>query len=440
MSRKQSHPKPGTNPPGLAARRAAFDLVRAVTAERRRLDDAIADIDPALPTADRALAVFIAKTAVRRAGEIDALLEHCLDQPPAAKARDVLNVLRVGIAQLFYSNVAPHAAVSTSVDLCRDAGLEHMAKLVNAVLRRLSREGKPLLAGLDGPRINTPDWLWQSWAATYGADTARAIATMHLEAPPLDLSAAGEPAQLALAVGGQVMPGGAVRLANTENVSELAGFADGGWWVQDMAARLPANLLGPGEGRQVADLCAAPGGKTMQLAAAGWQVTAVDISARRMARLAENLTRTGLAAEVVVADVADWRPAQRFDAVLLDAPCSATGTLRRHPDVARLKNPADVGKLTGVQARLLAAAANLVAEGGTLVYSVCSLEPEEGSDVITGFLNARPEFRRDSVAVTDLPGLELAITPAGDLRTLPSYLAQQGGMDGFFAARLTRQN
>ncbi len=427
-------------PPGLAPRLATFELVRAVLHQKRQLDDAIDAIDASLSTADRSLAVYLAKTVMRRLGEIDALISACLEKPPAAKSRPVLDVLRVGVAQLMFSDVPDHAAVDTTVELCRAAGLTHMAKLVNAVMRRLQRDGRDMLAALDGVRVDTPDWLWQSWCEAYGEDATRAIAVQHLTSPPLDLSVAGDPAEWAARLGGQVMPGGAIRLSDTTDVTALPGFQEGAWWVQDLSARLPAFLMGAGGGRTVADLCAAPGGKTMQLAAAGWRVTALDISKNRLARVHENLARTHLAAEVVCADAAKWRPAEPLDAVLLDAPCSATGTLRRHPDAARLKTPEDVRKLTAVQARLLAAAAGMLKPGGDLVYCTCSLQSEEGPAIVDGFLAANPAFSRRPVRAAELVGLEAAVTSAGDVRTLPSMLSGAGGTDGFYVTRLIREH
>ena len=312
--------------------------------------------------------------------------------------------------------------------------------LVNAVLRRLAREGQALAAGQDAARLNTPDWLWASWSAAYGAETTRAIAEAHLADPPLDLSVKRDAEAWAERLGARVLPTGALRLPpGTGDVARLPGYDDGAWWVQDAAAALPARLLGEVAGRRVLDLCAAPGGKTAQLAAAGAEVTAVERSEARLGRLRDNLARLGLAAATVTADAAEWRPPAPAEAVLLDAPCSATGTLRRHPDIAHLKGPEQLSALTALQDRLLAAALGMVAPGGLLVYAVCSLQPEEGPQRIAALLSGGAPAARIPVEPGELDGLEELVTPEGDLRTLPCQLAEAGGMDGFYTCRLRRR-
>ena len=290
------------------------------------------------------------------------------------------------------------------------------------------------------PRLNAPDWLWQSWTHAYGAERCRAIAEAHLGEPPLDLSPAtdapGPAEELCTALGAQRMPGGTLRLRGAGDVTRLKGYETGAWWVQDAAAALPARLLGPVAGKRVLEIGAAPGGKTAQLAAAGAHVTALDRSAPRLTRLRENLARLGLEAEIVEADALVWRPPAHVDAVLLDAPCSATGTIRRHPDIARGRSPADVSRLAALQGRLLARAAAMVAPGGLLVYASCSLQPEECERQVDAFLAASPGFARLPVQPGELAGIGEAVTAAGDLRTLPCHWADEGGMDGFYAARL----
>ena len=287
--------------------------------------------------------------------------------------------------------------------------------------------------------LNTPDWLWRQMAA-FGEDTARAIAGVHLLEPPLDLSIASDVEAWATRLDAEVLPTGSLRLRGGGAVPELAGFAEGKWWVQDAAAALPARLLlhNLAQGARVADLCAAPGGKTAQLAAAGMLVTAVDRDARRLDRVRENLTRLHLNATLVAADAATWKPPQPFDAVLLDAPCTATGTIRRNPDIAWHKDEASALALARVQDALLQAAANMLAPRGSLVYCVCSLDRREGLERVAKFLSQRPDFRRVPVAANEVGGLPELITGDGDLRTLPAHLADRGGMDGFYAARLTR--
>ena len=424
----------------LGARRAAFEVLRQVLYKQRSLDDAFG-ATPAfadLQGADRGYAAFIVRVCLKRLGQIDALIIHCMPDPLPRKARPVYDVLRVGIAQLLFSVTAEHAAVSTTVDLCRAVGHEPFAKLTNAVMRRLQREGAAMVAAQDAARLNTPDWLWQSWCDAYGSETAAAIAAAHMVTPPIDLTVKSDSAGWAEKLSGRVILDGTVRLLEADDVTALAGFDDGAWWVQDAAARLTVSLLGSVAGKRVYDLCAAPGGKTLELLNAGAHVTALDISERRMQRVRENLERTGLSAELVVEDAKTWQPDEPADIVLLDAPCSSTGTLRRHPDVAHLKTPDDIAKLAVVQGDLLDTAAKLVAPGGTLLYVTCSLQPEEGPRAVKKFLTRNTRFARIPVTAAELPGLPEAVTADGDLRTLPCLLAEQGGMDGFYAARLQR--
>jgi 16S rRNA (cytosine967-C5)-methyltransferase len=427
---------------GLAARKVALDLAIAVLERGRLLDEALdgnADF-PRLPPRDRGFVRLLLATLLRRLPEIEAALAALLDKPLPRKAPRSRLALALGAAQLLHLETPPHAAVSTAVELlgARESGFRG---LVNAVLRRLAREGRALPPD-EAARINTPAWLWNSWSAAYGEATALAIARQHLLEPPLDLTPRdpAEAATLAAVLGARVLPTGSLRLPpGAGEITRLQGFAAGRWWVQDAAAALPARLLGPVAGRRVADLCAAPGGKTLQLAAAGAAVTALDLSPERLARVRENLKRTGLQAEIVAADLLDWQPGRSFDAVLLDAPCSATGTLRRHPDLARHKVAGQVGELAALQQRMLAAAAALVAPGGSLLYAVCSLEPVEGAGQVEAFLAGRSDFRRQAIVPADVGGLAELLTSEGELRSLPCHLADQGGLDGFYACRLVRK-
>lgn len=394
-----------------------------------------------LDGSDRSFAAYIARMVLRRQGQIDALIDHCLSSPLPKKARGVRDCLRVGIAQLFFSATADHAAVSTTVDLCRALGFQAYAKLVNAIMRRLQREGDALIGKQDAARLNTPAWMFKAWTAAYGEETARAIADAHLATPPIDLTPKADAPGWAAKLQGEVVLGGSVRLSQeSEAITSLEGFDEGAWWVQDAAARLPVAIAGEIAGKSAFDLCAAPGGKTLALAAAGANVTALDISEKRLRRVQENLTRTGLAADVVAADVRKWEAPGKADIVLLDAPCSATGTIRRHPDALHLKSPGDVEKLIAVQDGLLEKAADLVAPGGLLIYATCSLQPEEGSERIEAFLRNDARFARQPISADEIGGLETAITPTGDLRTLPCQLAEIGGLDGFYTARLRRQS
>ena len=421
------------------ARGVALEILSAVLRRRRPLDEML-DRHPGLAglsDRDRAFTRLLVATALRRLGQIDTLIGHCLETPLPQKAGAAHDILRLGVAQLVFLDTPAHAAVDTAVGLAATAA-PPFKKLINAVLRRLAGEGKDLAAAHDAARLDTPDWLWQSWHAAYGPETCAAIAAAHLTEAPLDLTVRGDAPAWAERLGATLLPTGGLRLAGHGTVTALPGFDEGAWWVQDMAAALPARLLGPVAGALVADLCAAPGGKTAQLAAAGAHVTAIDRSATRLQRLSANLVRLGLQAEVVVADVAQWQAPALFDAVLVDAPCSATGTLRRHPDVARLKGPADVARLAAAQDALLAIAVAMTRPGGRLVYCVCSLQPEEGIDRIAALLAGGAPLRRLPLDPAEVGGLAELISADGDLRTLPCHLAELGGMDAFYAARLER--
>ena len=385
---------------GLAARGAALDVLRTVLKGGPSLDDALAGHEELarLAPRDRAFARMMVATTLRRLGQIDALIAHCLSRPLAKKADVVMHILRLGACQLLFMRTPPHAAVDAAVRLAVARKQTHMKGLVNAVLRRLSREGEALLSHQDAARLNTPDWLWQAWSTAYGAEACRAIAVAHLEEPPLDFTVMSDAAHWAAELGGAVLPTGTVRRPHGGPVTDLPGYAEGAWWVQDAAAALPARILEGGlsggvADRDVIDLCAAPGGKTAQLACAGARVTAVERAEPRLARLRENLERLDLTAATVLANAESWRPAAPADAVLLDAPCTATGTIRRHPDIPRSKSPADVARLAAAQSRLLDAAAEMVRPGGVLVYGVCSLQPEEGVDRIAAFLQGPSRFR-----------------------------------------------
>jgi 16S rRNA (cytosine967-C5)-methyltransferase len=333
--------------------------------------------------------------------------------------------------------VPDHAAVDLSVRLASGPRNGRYAGLINAVLRRVTREGRERYEAID-PALDTPDWLRERWRASYGDAVAAAIMQAHRAEPPLDLTAKSDPAHWAEALGGTLLPSGTIRVATGGNVTALLGFAEGAWWVQDAAASIPVRLLGNVTGKHVADLCAAPGGKTAQLASNGAKVLAVDRSPKRMERLRDNLARLSLTADIVVADATEWSGGP-FDAVLLDAPCTATGTIRRHPDLPWQKRPEDLASLASLQSRLLDRAAELTKPGGLLVYATCSLEPEEGERQVEGFLARHGDFTLAPIAATEVPGFEEALTSQGWLRILPCHL-EQGGCDGFFAARLRRKS
>ncbi len=390
---------------------------------------------PALLFRDRAFARAIAATALRRLGQIEDMLRRFLERPLPEDAFEARFILIAGTAQLAFMEVAPHAAIGLAVEEAKGTrAARHLAGLVNAVLRRVSANRAVILAEQDASKLNTPEWLWRRWVRHYGEGTASRIAAAHLEEPPLDLSVKTDAAGWAERLSGSLLPWGTVRVSAKGRIEDIEGYADGAWWVQDAAAALPALLLGDVEGLRVADLCAAPGGKTAQLAARGANVTAVDISASRLRRLQENLARLNLKAETVQANASEWTPPEPFDAVLLDAPCSATGTIRRNPDISYLKSEADITALAAVQARLLKHALSLLRPGGRLVYATCSLEAEEGEERIRALLAERGNVALMPIQADELGIPPEAITAQGMLRTLPFH---GGGMDGFFAARLS---
>ena len=422
------------------ARDVALDLLGAVLRRKRPLDDAIDDNQAMqlLSGRDRAFARLLVATALRRLGQIDEMIALCLNTPLAPRAATVHDILRLGVAQLLFLRTPPHAAVATSVDLAHSRGFLSHKGLVNAVLRRLSVEGGELSRGQDAARLNTPDWLWRSWSRAYGEETARAIASAHLKEAPLDLTLRENPAEWCEKLQGLLLPTGTVRRQAGGAVTSLPGYDEGAWWVQDAAAALPARLLGDIAGSEVVDLCAAPGGKSAQLAIAGARVTAIDRSSRRLDRLVANFARLGLPVEAVVADALVWRPPRPVGAVLLDAPCTTTGAIRRHPDVPHLKTPDDVARLAVVQANLLRAAVEMLMPGGTLVYCTCSLEPEEGPRQIELLLRSGAPVARRPITPEEIGGKNEWITPDGDLRTLPCHLPEFDGIDGFFCTRLNK--
>jgi 16S rRNA (cytosine967-C5)-methyltransferase len=419
----------------------AIDLIGTVLRRRRPLDDAIEDnVDmPGLPGRDRAFARLLVATVLRRLGQIDALIAHCLNTPLPPRAAMVHDMLRLGIAQLLFLRTPPHAAVATTVDLADLRGFISHKGLVNAVLRRLSQEGAGLIAEQDAARLDTPDWLWRSWSQAYGEERTRAIALAHLKEAPLDLTVRGDPERWREALDAMLLPTGTLRRTGGGAIMSLPGYSEGAWWVQDAAAAIPVRLFGDVADEHVIDLCAAPGGKTAQLAAGGAHVTAIDRSPRRLDRLNSTLARLSLAVDSLTADAVTWRPPAPVRYVLLDAPCTATGAIRRHPDVPHLKTPDDVARLAAVQERLLAAAVEMLAPGGMLVYCTCSLEPQEGLQQVTRLLAKGAPVTRRPIDAQEIGGLADLVTPEGDLRTLPCYLSEVDGLDGFFAARLIRK-
>ena len=414
--------------PGLPARRAALKLLDAITRRGEPLELALHSATQGVrDRADRALVHAIAAEVLRRMPDLDALIDGATRQvlPEDAKAR---MVLRIALVQALALGTPPHAAIATALPLV-DGGPR---KLVHGVFGTLMR-GEATL-----PEIPTmlPE-VAARWAAQWGEHMVEAASAALAAPPPLDLMLkdAGQTAHWVEVLGGESLVPGHVRLSDHGPLTEMEGFAEGAWWVQDLAASLPARVLGAGHGQTVLDLCAAPGGKTMQLASAGWAVTAVDQSAKRLQRLTENLERTGLTATVTQADLRTWSPDAPANAVLLDAPCSATGIFRRHPDVLHRIGPRQIAELAELQTALLARAAAWVKPEGVLVYATCSLERAEGEDQVTRFLSENPEFSIQPPPSHSLPeGITAA--PEGWLRILPGMLAEHGRLDGFFIARL----
>jgi len=431
---------------GLVSRGVAAEVLRAVLHRRLALDRALDSESGiaglrALSERDRAFVHMLVAKTLRRLGSLRALLASLLDRGFPKEAPLVEVVLLLGAAQILFLAVPDHAAVDTAVELAREHRIaRRYAALVNAVLRRVAREGKDKISALD-PLIDTPPWLRARWIENYGEAATRQIAAAHRLEPPLDLSVKDDAAGWAARLDGLLLPTGTVRIDAHGPVTALPGYDEGAWWVQDAAAALPAKLLGEIAGLAVADLCAAPGGKTAQLAAGGARVVAVDRSAPRVLRLQQNMQRLRLACETVVADAGAWQGGP-FDAVLVDAPCTATGTIRRNPDLPWNRRPDDLPKLAALQSRLLDRAALLAKPGGLIVYSTCSLEPEEGERQIEALLARNSSLAREPVSAGEVGGIDDFVSARGDLRTLPLHLPNQNerlsGCDGFYAARLRR--
>lgn len=425
--------------PGIAARRAALTALDAVLESDRPLDQAWkeARLDK-LSDRDAGFARTLVLTTLRRLGSIDAMIDQFVMRRPVGKNRLGVQILRLAAAELLALDAAPHAAVDCAVKLANGMPeTRRLSGMINAVCRRMADEGVQMFDALDAPRIDAPAWLWERLRKAWGEDTATAICEAHGHGAPLDLSVReGTPEEWATRLGGRVTPTGSVRLQPQGAVESIDGFEDGAWWVQDAAAAIPAKLFGKVKGKRVLDLCAAPGGKTMQLAAAGAQVTALDLSEARAGRMRENLLRTRLNVEVVIHDALDWQPPQPFECILLDAPCSASGTIRRHPDLPHLKTGQELTALVPLQDVLLDKAIEWLAPGGELVYATCSLFPEEGEQRIEALLGRHPDLSVRKIGKRD--GIKPELLKKGMLRTLPCHWPDIGGLDGFFAARIVK--
>jgi len=428
----------------LHPRKIALQIFASIIDKKQALDvvfDSSTDF-AALPVLDRSFVRMLVTTTVRRLGQIDDLITFTQDRPDSLKSNVVRNILRLGITQMFFMDVPDHASVDTSVRLAEQENLERQKGFINAVLRKLGREGKERLDKQDAGRLNTPEWLIKIWIEDYGLKTTAEIMNAHLTEAPLDITLKNNEghAWWGNTLQAFMLSTGTLRRISGGNIRDLEGFEKGQWWVQDAAAAIPARLFGDVIGKHVVDLCAAPGGKTMQLASMGAKVTAVDRSAKRLKRLEENLERIeiGDAVVVEVADACAWQPAEPLSHVLIDAPCSATGTIRRHPDTGYLKSQNDVDRLVSIQKRLLEHAAKLLEVGGVLIYCTCSLQKVEGEKQIEEFLHDHTNFERMPIAAKEVGDYEELINENGDLRILPTHLKAQGGLDGFFISRLKR--
>jgi 16S rRNA (cytosine967-C5)-methyltransferase len=429
-------------PARLMAAMVIEDVLRRGLALDDTLDKVLAQSD--LPARDKGLVRAIAIVAIRHSGVIRKAIETRLASGTWPKAGRFPALMMGAAAQILYLDVPDHAAVSTAVQLIgADPESRPFAKLANAVLRRIAGEKEQILKDADPLNDDTPLWLAARWRRTYGEEKARSIAAAHGHEPSVDLWVKEDPALWASRLNALLLPTGSVRLRDRDSISSLEGYKEGAWWVQDAAASLPALVLNVQKGESVADLCAAPGGKTAQLAQAGGHVLAIDRSAPRMKRLLANMERLGLSVETRIADAAKLE-AGPFDAILLDAPCSATGTIRRHPDVAWNKTEDDLAKLTALQARLLDHASLLLKPNGRMVYCTCSLEPEEGEDQIAAFLARHPDMVRDPIQPDEIKGIADCLSPLGDIRTTPDLWPHEetrlAGLDGFYAARLRKKS
>ena len=426
---------------GLEVRLLAAKSLEAVFERQMTLEEAL-DAESAVATLeprDRAFLAILLLTTFRHLGEIKAVVGTHLAKPLPRKSGPANLILWLATAQLLFLDTPPHAAIDLAVQSARmNTNATHFSGLINAVLRKVSAGGKQALLRLNAPRLNTPDWLWNRWKRGYGEATAKLIAAAHGAEPALDLAVKSDPELWAGKLGGTLLPGSHIRLPENHGaITALPGFDEGAWWVQDAAAGMPVLLFGDLNGKTALDLCAAPGGKTLQMSAAGASVTSVDISGPRLQRLRENLTRVGLAASVIEDDVMALGITGYFDSVLLDAPCSATGTIRRHPELPYLKDDLQLGELVALQHRMLVAASERVIPGGTLVYCTCSLEPEEGEEQVGWFLSRNSGFELMKPPAS-IP--RHFVAPEGWLRILPYMkIGAAQGLDGFFAAAMQRR-
>ena len=422
----------------LNSRMVAVDVLNAVLNKKQRLEASFrrSSAGKDLCTQERAFSRQLIFTTLRRLGQIDDLISKSLLNPEKKISRKTQNLIRIGVCQLIFLRTRDYAAISTTVDLAKRRKFKAPASLINAVLRRVQRDSEIVLKSQDKEQLNTPSWLWRSWKKLYGEDETRAIAQAHMVEPLLDLSFKGCPGRDLLKLNGVILPWGTVRCNVSGEVANLPGFKEGHWWVQDSASRIAVKLLGNVADKTVVDMCAAPGGKTLFLASLGAKVIAIDISKERLTNLNKNLSRLNLKAEVIEADSIYWRPNRKVDYVLLDAPCSSTGIIRRHPDVAHLKKAPIIKNLALTQSKLLESASKILNTSGTILFCTCSLQYEEGFGQVKTFLEKNPDFKLDKISGNEVFSRE---NYSGVFRSLPSDFSGWGGLSGFFAARLKRE-
>ncbi len=424
------------------SRELAFLIIKRVLDEGITLEQAIDTFSNDMAPVDRGFIRNLVATTIRRLGQLDRIIDHSTQKKLGNTQMATRHVLRLGICQLLFANVPSHAAVNTSVNIVErhvTKKLQYLKKMVNAVLRKIDRDRDSLLKKFGNSRLNIPKWILERWDTRYGPNEVKEIISQILVEAPLDIAI--KPDQdikyWARQMQASLLPMGGLRLEKAGNIKELPAFQKGIWWVQDIAAQLPVHLLSASKGDEVLDLCAAPGGKALQSAAKGSNVTAVDISLKRLERLKENMKRLSLDVKVIHSDVLTYEPKSRWDYILLDAPCTSTGTIRRHPEILRSPRQAMIEEMSRIQRDMLDKAAELLNPGGTLVYCVCSMESEEGPDQIKALLKRHGTLKRKEIKAKELPGLERAILNTGDVQTLPHYY--KGGMDGFFISRLTKK-
>lgn len=442
-----NHAEQGPKDTAIETREVALQILHTVLDKSQPLDQVFDNSNGFIAlkeSRDRGFVKMMVTTTIRRLGQIDDLIKKALSKPNQDISPPKLHhILRLGVCQIVFMDVPNYAAVDSMVTVAERNGLSRQKSFTNAILRKVGREGKTWTTKQDIPRLNTPDWILQHWINDYGIRNAVDIGQAMSSEASLDLTIKDKSEQQFWvgSLEGKLLPTGSVRLQASGQVNNIAGFHDGAWWVQDAAAAIPATLFGDLNDKNVVDLCAAPGGKTAQLAIQGANVTALDRSARRLVRFNENMERLGVKDNVKTeaADAGVWTPSDPFDAILLDAPCTASGTLRKRPDVAWLKKPDDLQAMVNQQKRLLENTVTMLKSGGTLIYCTCSLFMDEGERQIRNFLEAHPEFSRKPITSDELGGLKDIIDENGDVRILPFHLATLGGMDGFYISRLIKK-